>query len=146
MYQTILPSIHISLIGVSTPHLNCVTSAVLLFSFFGELMLLLVSGGNLFILKSYNLRSLSALQEDSVLCYYFIPELLDVLQFLSLFLLLCNPPPFGFFLCFDLHLSSYFLSYVLYITDLHYLFQINQKVLLCNNLKLELRFVMILNP
>ena len=70
---------HIPLIEVSTHHLDYIISVVLLFSFFGGLIPLLVSRDNLFMLRSCDLRSLSALQEDGIFYYHLILESLDIL-------------------------------------------------------------------
>ena len=66
MHQTILPSAHTPLTGVSTPHLYCSTSTVLLWLLSSSLLrgplLLLVSGGNLLTFRSCDLESFSPLQ------------------------------------------------------------------------------------
>ena len=142
VHQVILLSIHTSLTGVSTLHLDCIILMILPFSFFGGLMPLLISRGNLFMLRSYDLESLNTLQEGSILCYHLIPELLDVFQLLPLLLLLCNPLSFGLFLCFGLYLSPCFLSHILHMMGLYCLFQMNQEVLLL--LMLLLYFLILL--
>ena len=122
MYQAILSGTHIPLIGVSTHHLDCSDSAVLPFSFLGRLMPLLISGGDLLILRSRDLGPLS------VLCYYPIPESLDILQLL--FLLLRNSPLFSFFPGFGHCLSPSLLSCMLYMTGIRYLLQTKERLLL----------------
>jgi len=112
---------------------------VLLFSFLGEPILLLISRGDLLMLRSYNLRSLSALQEGGFFHYHLIPELLDVLKLL---LLLCNHPLFGLFLGFGLCLSLGLLSCILYMMGLHYLLQTKEGLLLL--LMPSLHFTMLL--
>jgi len=111
---------------------------VLLFSFLGELILLLISRGDLLMLRSYNLRSLSALQEGGFFHYHLIPELLDVLKLL---LLLCNHPLFGLFLGFGLCLSLGLLSCILYMMGLHYLLQTKEGLLLLEHFSVMLRNV-----
>ena len=131
MYQAILSSTHTPLTGVSTPHLYWCTPMVLLllppFSFLGGPMPLLISGGNLLMLISYDLGSLRALQESSVLHYHLVLESLYVLQLL---LLLCNSLLFGLFLGFGLCLSPGFLSHTLCIMGLHCLLQTKKGLLL----------------
>ena len=105
-------------------------------------MLLLIHRGNLLILGSHDLESLSTFQEDSVLYYHLILELLDVLQFFLLLLFLYNPPPFGLFLYFGLHLSPGLLSCMFYMMGLYCLLQSNQKPLLF--LVISLYFTMLL--
>ena len=122
MYQAILSGIHTPLIGVSTHYLDCNNPAVLPFSFLGRLMPLLISGGDLLILRSCDLGPLG------ILCYYPILESLDILQLL--FLLLRNPPLFSFFPGFGLCLSPSLLSCILYMTGLHCLLQTKERLLL----------------
>jgi len=122
VYQAILPGTHISLTGVSIPHLDCVISVVLLFSFLGELMPLLISRDDLLTLRSYNLGSFSTLQEGGILYYHLISKSLDVFQLLLL--LLHNPLPFV--LCLSLGL----LSCMLYMMGLYCLLQMKEGLLL----------------
>ena len=119
MHQAILSDMHTSLIGISTPHLDYITPMVLSFGFLWGPISLFVHRDNLFTLGSYDLRSLSTLQEDSVLCYYLIPELLDILQCFLLLLFFCNLLPFGLFLYFGFYFSSSLLSCTFYMTDFH---------------------------
>ena len=123
VHQTILPGTHTSLTEVSISHLDCSAPIILpwllLSSFLGEPLSLLVSKGSFLVLRSYNLESLSTL------CYHLVPELLDVLQYFSLLLFFHKPLPFYLFLCFGLCFSSCFLSCMLYIMDLCCLFQTN---------------------
>ena len=70
VHQTILPSTHTSLTGISIPYLNCGTTAVLLlllsFSLLRGPLSLLVSSSNILVLRSHNLRSFSLLQYGSL--------------------------------------------------------------------------------
>ena len=121
VHQTILPSVYTSLTGVNTSYLDYGISTVLLSSFLERLLPLLISKGDLLVLRSCNLGFFSALQEGGVLCYHLVLELLNILQLLPL-LFLCNPPSFGLFLCFGLYLSPCFLSCMLHTMGLYCLF------------------------
>ena len=123
VHQAILSSTHISLIGVSTPYLDCSGPAVLpcLFSssLFGRPSSLLISRSDLLSLRSHSLGFFSTLQEGSVLCYHLVPESLNVLQHFLLLLLLHNPPLFSLLSYFGLHLSPGFLNHMFYIIGLY---------------------------
>ena len=118
---------HIPLTGVSTLYLDYIILTVFFFSFLGGLMSFLISGGNLLMLRSYDLRFLSALQEGGIFCYHPVLESLDVLQLLFL---LHNPLLFSFFLGFGLCLSPSLLSCMLYIMGLYCLLQTKKELLL----------------
>jgi len=70
VHQAVLPSTHISLTGVSIPHLNPKVFTVLywLFSFslFERPVVHIIFQGCLLVLRSHNLGSFSTLQKGSV--------------------------------------------------------------------------------
>ena len=113
------------------PHLNCnitiVFSQLLIFNFLGRLLFYLVfweDSDNLLVFRSCDLKSLTALQKNSVL------ELLQVLYFFLLLLLLHKPLLLGFLPCLGLSDLSYLLNSSLNKIGLSYLFQTGLELLL----------------
>ena len=90
MHQTVLPSIHISFTGISTPQLNSdislISCQLFFFSLFERLAVCIVPWVCLCLLtlRSHDLELFSALQKNSVFLKYLILELLEVLQHSSL--------------------------------------------------------------
>lgn len=137
MHQTILPSMYIPFIKINTSHLNCSISTVLFwllsFSLLRKPLPLLVFWGdssNLLLFRSYNLGSFSTLQKNDILGQYFISELFQVLYLLSFVLFLHKLPFLSFLSYLSLGYLSSFLSSLLNIIDLCYLFQLDLELLL----------------
>ena len=120
------------LTGVSLPYLDPSVPTVLswLLSFLGEPLPLLIFWGDLLVFRFHDLGFFSAPQKSSILCQYFVLELLEILHPFSLVFFFHKPLFLSLLSCLGFCLFSCFLSYTLDITGFYCLFQVCQELLL----------------
>lgn len=126
MHQAILPSTYTPLTEVYTLHfdysISTVLSWLLLFSLLGRLSLHLIFWDNLLMFRSYSLGTFSTPQKGSILCQYFVLELLKVLYPFPFFFLFYKLLLLGFLPCLGLGHLFHLLSSMLNMASLCYLF------------------------